>query len=417
MRFTDFVAVQNYLNSLINYEHEFPVGGKRNRPKLESTYSAADRLGLSLDLQNCLHIAGTKGKGSVVTMLETLLAEDLPTLSFTSPHLVSVKERIRLNGEPLADEIWQQGFSEIVSMLEKTPAIKLTYFEAGFIFFLWAAQHLNTRVHIVEAGLGGKWDATNVLKNTIAVLTLVDYDHTHILGDTLTKIATDKGGIIKPGAWVVMGLQPEEAALVYQQTIAEQGATAFIYGRDFQLEPGLVLPLTGVHQQQNAAIAIQAAKLIDPQLTQDIVRARLAHCVIPGRQQLLKGKRDILLDVAHNPVSFQALAASIQSNYANKRILAVIGMSKDKDARNAIASLQHLVTDVIVVKLNNPRSFSVPDLLTIVSDLGFNPLRVQSQEEAFSLMHESPDHDLGLVVGSFYLAGDYLEWRQRAGIA
>ncbi len=450
MRFSNFGDVQNYLNSLVNYEHEFPLGGKRDRPKLDATYAAADRLALSLAPQNCVHIAGTKGKGSTVAMLEALLSPDFKTLSFTSPHLVSVKERVRLNGGLLSDDIWQCGFEAIVGAIEQTPAIGLTYFEIGFIFFLWAARELKTEVHLVEAGLGGRWDATNVLQNTIAVLTPVDYDHTQILGNTLTEIATDKGGIIKPNAQVVVGKQHDEVSVIYDRIISEQHATLFRYVEhssfivhrssfpdahsSFILHPSsllevfsyqddssnihnLHLPLTGTHQQQNAAVAIRVARLIKPDLAPDTIRNRLEACMIPGRQQFLSGKRDVLLDVAHNPASFAVLAETLRTHYANRRILAVVGMSKDKDARSSLAYLKDLVKDIAVIRLSNPRSYTEPELLAVVEELGFNSVCVQSREEAFMLMHTSSEHDLGLVVGSFYLAGDYLEWRESAGIA
>ncbi len=430
--FPDFRAVENYLNSLINYEQTFPLGGARDRPKLEPTLHAVQRLGLSLRLPRVYHIAGTKGKGSVLTFLEALHSPDRPTLSFSSPHLVSIKERICLNGAPLDDDVWQRGFAVIAPALAAEPRIRLSYFESTFIFYLWAARELSTAVHIVEAGLGGRWDATNTLEDTLAVLTPVDYDHTEILGNTLTEIATDKSGIIKSGATVVVGRQPAEALLVYQDRVAEEQATAAFFGVNYRWTieadttfryedaffraPGLRLAVSGFHQCDNAAVAIRAAREIHPALSADAIRDRLAACVIPARQQLLPGHPAVLLDVAHNPVSFRALAETLQRDYADRKISAVIGMMKDKDARGSLEAIRSCVSDITFVKLHNPRSADPDTLRAVAESLGIKSSVAASPEHAFEQLHAGKD-TLGLVVGSFYLAGDYLSWRDHAGIA
>ena len=148
--FSDFPAVESHLNSLVNYESRSPLGG-RDGPKLEPTLEAISRLGLPISLSHCVHLAGTKGKGSTVSFLEALFSPARETLSFTSPHLMSVKERVRLNGATLDDRIWCEGFSNIVQKLSESPKIKLTYFESLFVFYLWTSQHLNTDIHLVEA--------------------------------------------------------------------------------------------------------------------------------------------------------------------------------------------------------------------------------------------------------------------------
>ena len=430
MDFATFPEVERYLNSLINYEQAFPLGGARDRPKLQPTLDAAERLELPLSLPNCVHIAGTKGKGSVARFLECLLSPGHQVLSFTSPHLKSVKERVRLNGELLDDSIWQRGFAEITGALQREPAVKLTYFESTFIFYLWAAQALGVDVNVVESGLGGMYDATNVLSDTLAVLTRVDYDHTEILGNTLTEIATDKSGIIKFRARVVVGRQPGEALSVYELRIAAENATGAFFGADYGWVPegdgcfkyqdvqrtvdNLSLSVTGAHQRDNASIAIRAATTLFDDLAPEAIRDAVSSCVIPGRQQLLKGTPDILVDVAHNPVSFRALADTLRESYGKRRILAVIGMVKTKDAAGSLSALKGLVTDVRIVALNNPRSYKQEDLCAIATSLGIKADCSMSQEEAFADLHRHGEHDLGLVAGSFYVAGDYLIWRERA---
>jgi dihydrofolate synthase / folylpolyglutamate synthase len=420
-----------YLNSLVNYEHTFPLGGSRGRPKLDPTFAACDRLALTLTLPNCVHIAGTKGKGSIVLLLEQLLAPDLSTLAFSSPHLVTVKERVRLNGRLLDDLCWNEGIAAIRHELQHDPAIKLTYFETAWVFYLWTARKFQPQVHIVETGLGGSWDATNVLAKSVAALTLVDYDHTEILGSTLTAIATDKSGIVKPDSTVFVGRQTAEAAAVYERVCRDRHARARWFGRDFTVQSAhasmfdyedefgvianIELPSAAPHLRENAALAIRIARELHPALDINAVRTRLRTVSLPGRQQLLPGMPPVLLDVAHNPVSFAALAETLRRDHPGKPVAAVIGMMKDKDARASLAHLQGLVAELRTVHLGNPRSLPPEQLADIAISLGISAAPVP-REAAFEWLHSAPNV-LGLVAGSFYLAGDYLQWRDRARIA
>lgn len=430
--FNDLCAVERYLDSLINYEHDFPLGGKRDRPKLEPTRRAVERLRLTLRLPGCAHVAGTKGKGSTTAFMEALLAPQAETLSFTSPHLVSVTERVRHGGRALPNALWQEGFAAIVPQLRQSPAIELTYFETTFVFFLWTAARLQTQIHLVEAGLGGTWDVTNLLEDTLPVLTPVDYDHMEVLGYTLTEIARDKGGIVKPGSIAVIGRQQPETQAVYDSIVAEQQATALRMNRDYGWSDeqggrfayydgygrisGLTLRPPGLHQRDNAATAICAARRLAPALTAEAIRRRLALCEIPGRQQLLHGTPPVLLDVAHNPVSFRALADTLREHFAGCRIHAVIGMRGNKDARSALRHLRGLVDTIYPVEIQHPQAFRPAELGALAGELGMTVVYTNATADAFARLHAALP-EVGLVAGSFYLAGEYLEWRRCAGIA
>jgi dihydrofolate synthase/folylpolyglutamate synthase len=299
---------------------------------------------------------------------------------------------------------------------------------------LWAARELSTDVHVVEVGLGGRWDATNILQGTLAVITTVDFDHTEILGDTLSSIASDKSGIIKPRRPLVMGRQVEEARRTILSVAQErQAAPVMVFGEDFgwtEENAGhfhyedawshadhLFLAVPGKHQRDNAATAICAARHLFPELTAEKIRARLASCVITGRQQLLAGRPEVLVDVAHNPISFRALAGTLSERFAGRRILAVVGMMKDKDLRSSLQAIRPFVDELLAVELDSPRTRPAQEILQEAKALGMKARGVLVRDEAFAALHSAGDHDLGLVAGSFYLAGDYLRWRQRAGIA
>ncbi len=230
-----FKGVEEYLNSLINYEVAFPLGGSRDRPKLAPVYAACERLALPLVLPKCLHIAGTVGKGSTAAFAQALLSVHHNVLSFTSPHLVSPKERVRVNGEDLPDEVWCEGIEFIREGIAREPQFDLTYFETTFVFYLWCAQKLGTTAHVVETGLGGSFDATNVLLNTTAVLTKIDLDHTQILGKTIAEIARDKSGIIKPDGKCFIAEQDVEALLVLDEAAHKCNSKLFVEGRDFRV--------------------------------------------------------------------------------------------------------------------------------------------------------------------------------------
>jgi dihydrofolate synthase/folylpolyglutamate synthase len=430
--FTVFTDVQTYLDSLVNFEHTFPLGGKRDRPKLQPTRDAVKRLSLSLKLSSCVHLAGTVGKGSVAGYLSSILAAAGPTLCFTSPHLISVKERVCLDGRELDDAIWVRGFSEIRRALDEDPKIALTYFESVWIFFLWAARELGTKHHVVEAGLGGSFDATNVLEDTVAMLTRIDMDHTSILGKTLKKIALDKSGIIKPSTNVISAAQHAESQQVIERISKERGAMLHTFARDFKIDSTpedtryrdathsidkLQFAAAGDYQRENAALAVRAALLLNPEIPSQSIREALRSYVPPARQQYFTGPPAILVDVAHNPASFEALAKLLSAKHGGQRIKGVIGMMRDKDARSSLRHLTNLVEEMFVVSTGNPRSYSVEKLSEIAGEMNIPTRIFQSKQAAFEALHQARAIDLGLVTGSFYVAGDYLSWRQNAGIA
>lgn len=416
-----FKEVLEYLNSLINYEVEFPLGGSRDRPKLEPVYAAARVLGLPLTLPKCIHIAGTVGKGSTAAMSQALLSVHHRVLSFTSPHLVSPKERVRLDGLDIPDDVWCEGMSAI---REGTAAsgTKLTYFETTFAFYLWCAKTLGSTAHVVETGLGGSFDATNVLEETTAVMTRIDLDHTHILGKTHTEIARDKSGIIKEHANCFCSEQSAEALIQIEMAATARRAKLLVEGREFcctvgesgehsysgsRSVNGIVIPLRGDFQRHNLAVSIAAVLSLDESLPDQSIRDALGRLKLQGRQQSLVSHPNIMIDVCHNPASFEELASSLKRESRFARRIALVAMMKDKDAKASLAHLRGIVDEVWVTTAPTPRTHSAESLLEFARQEGIKA-RVVERSAAYKELLELRTDTQAIVCGSFYLVGDFL---------
>lgn len=416
-----FNEVSQYLNSLINYEVEFPLGGSRDRPKLEPVYAAARVLQLPLVLPKCIHIAGTVGKGSTAAMTQALLSIHHSVLSFTSPHLVSPKERVQLDGRDLPDELWCEGIAAIRDGMLNS-GTKLTYFETTFAFYLWCAKKLGTTAHVVETGLGGSFDATNVLEQTTAVLTRIDLDHTHILGKTFGAIAKDKSGIIKEGMNCFSVAQEVEAMLEVENAANAKHAKLSIEERNFRCEvvgpqkyryighrtiDEITVPLAGDFQRHNLAVSLAAALSLDESLTDKDIRTAISEIRLKGRQQVLANHPNVMIDVCHNPVSFAELATSLATDRRYSKRIVLVAMMKDKDARESLRHLVGVVEELWVTDAPTPRTYSADALLETANELHINA-RVANRVHAYKEILSLPNDVQGIVCGSFYLVGDLM---------
>lgn len=418
-----FTRVEEYLNSLINYEVSTPLGGDRDRPKLAPVYAACERLNLSRVLPKCIHIAGTVGKGSTAAIAQALLSVRHAVLTFTSPHLVSPKERVQRNGENLPDELWNEGIDFIRAGIAAAPKIDLTYFETTFVFYLWCAQKLGTTAHVVETGLGGSFDATNVLDRTTAVLTRIHLDHTDILGKTISEIARDKSGIIKANCSCFSAEQSTDAQVILMEAARGKGAQLYYEGRDFraladdgnmvrfssgEFEATLKRPLHGDFQRHNLAAAAAAARYFDSELTESEMNSALGSIKLRARQQELPGYPNIMIDVCHNPASFDALADSLNHEQDFARRIVLVAMMRDKDARASLGHLLHVADELWVTDAPTPRSRSREELGTIAREMGFET-RIFERDTAYDELLALPQDTRGVICGSFYLVGDFLK--------
>jgi len=392
-----------------------------------------------------IHLTGTNGKTSTARMIDSLLrAHGLHTGRYTSPHLDTVRERISLDGEPVSEERFVSVYAELAPVAELVDGRNdqpLTYFELTTAMALATFADAPVDVAVVEVGLGGAEDATNVLQSGVCVVTPIGLDHTEWLGDTLSDIAWAKAGIIHDGATVVSAAQDEDAARPLLERCAEVGATIAREGSEFGvLRRGLavggqvlslqglggrydevLLPLHGAHQAQNAAVALAAVEAFlgagaRRQLDPDVVREGFAGASSPGRLERVRTAPTILLDGAHNPHGMAATVAAVTEEFAFRRLIVVVGLLADKDATGVLELLEPVADAIVVTRNTSPRAMSAQRLGALAVDV-FGPDRVEVHpdlpdaiEAAVHLAEEDPDGELSgvgvLITGSVVTVAD-----------
>ncbi|CAN5592044.1 folylpolyglutamate synthase/dihydrofolate synthase family protein [soil metagenome] len=380
-----------------------------------------------------IHVTGTNGKTSTARMIEELLRGfGLRTGRYTSPHLAEMTERIVLDGEPVSDAVFADAVTEISPFLDLVDAdsdMPMTFFEAltGLAFAIFADAPVD--VAVVEVGVGGTWDATNVLHSPIAVVTPIALDHTEYLGDTVAKIATEKAGIIFEGASAILAAQPNEAAAQLIQRAAEVGAAVAREGlefgvRDRQVAVGgqlltlqglgglydeIFLPLHGAYQAQNAACALAAVEAFfgagaaTGGIDLDIVRAAFAGVTAPGRLEAVRSAPTVLVDASHNPAGMVATVSALSDGFDFRQLVGVVAMLDGKDVRGALEALEPALDQVVITQNSSVRALAADELAAIAVDVfGSDRVTVEVRlddaiETAIALAEEGAD---GLVVGA-----------------
>ncbi|WP_320066883.1 folylpolyglutamate synthase/dihydrofolate synthase family protein [Micromonospora sp. RTGN7] len=364
-----------------------------------------DLLGSPQRAYPSIHLTGTNGKTSTARMIDSLLrAFGLHTGCYTSPHLETVRERISLDGEPVSEERFVTTYREVAPLAElvdERSAEPLTYFDMTTALAFATFADAPVDVAVVEVGLGGVEDATNVIQAGVAVLTPIGLDHTEWLGDTLQDIALHKAGIIYPGATVVCAAQEEEAARPILERCAEVGATVAREGVEFGVlrrsvaVGGQVLslqglggvyedvfvPLHGAHQAQNAAVALAAVEAFlgagaKRQLDVEIVREGFAMSSSPGRLEKVRTSPTILLDGAHNPHGMAATVTALQEEFAFSKLVGVLAVFGDKDAMSLLELLEPVLDYLVVTRNSSPRAMPAEELAELAWEV-FGPARVE----------------------------------------
>ncbi len=370
-------------------------------PSLDRIRAVMELLGDPQRTFPVIHLTGTNGKTSTTRMIETLCREHgLTTGRFTSPHLHSVRERIAIAGQPISAERLLAVYDEVLPYIEVIDARsaesggpRMTFFEV-FVALAYAAfADAPVDVAVVEVGMGGGWDATNIADGSVAVITPIAIDHTHFLGTTVEGIAHEKSGIIKAGAIAVSSIQGEDVATILVDRSEEVGARVVFEANDFgviarevavggqQLSftglageyPDVFLPLHGAHQASNAAAALAAVEAFlgggERRLDPDVVRDGFAKVTSPGRLEVVRRSPTVLVDAAHNPAGMTALVAALEDSFAFTRLVGVVGIFADKEPATMLEILEPLLEHVVVTRNSSPRSMSPRELGALATEI------------------------------------------------
>ncbi|MFC5182997.1 bifunctional folylpolyglutamate synthase/dihydrofolate synthase [Actinomadura harenae] len=435
-------------------------------PTLDRVRDLVDVLGEPQRSYPVIHVAGTNGKSSTARLIEALLRErGLRTGLYTSPELTTLRERIAIDGEPISEERFVEVYEDVkpyVDLIDTKNDTKLSFFEVLTAMAFAAFADAPVDVAVVEVGMGGSWDATNVADGTVAVITPVGLDHTAYLGETVEEIAAEKAGIIKPGQIVVIEQQQLPAAEVLLGRVAEVGAVAaregIEYGvvhRDVAFGGQMIsvrglhgaydeifLPLFGEHQASNAATALAAVEAFasgaptlgehnleaatriaagadytggdDGQLDPALVRSGFAQSASPGRLEVARTGPTVLIDSSHNPAGMAATVNTITESFGFTRLVGVLAIASDKDVAGVLDELEPVMAELVVTRNASPRSLS-PEELAEVAEGAFGSERVHvvdrlddAIDRAIGLAEETGEYRGAgvLITGSVVTAGE-----------
>ncbi|TKB62592.1 MAG: bifunctional folylpolyglutamate synthase/dihydrofolate synthase [Nitrospira sp.] len=399
---------------------------------LETMTALTARLGMPQNRYRTVHIAGTNGKGSTAATAAAILqAAGYRVGLYTSPHLVDFRERIRVNGEMIPESRVAQLTNQLQALSQ--PELSPTFFEYTTAMAFQHFADTAVDVAVLEVGLGGRFDATNVVTPMACAITTIALDHQAYLGSTLSSIAFEKAGIIKPGVPVVLGRLDDDAWRTIEQVARERQAPVFRIGEHFHTEgeepqqfsyggvgthyDGLTCVLAGRHQLDNAACALALLEAAAPQgivITSEAARTGLQAVNWAGRLEVVDRRPTILLDGAHNPAAATALADFLTDAdrlHPSRPVILVLGMMRDKDHRGSVEPLRNLGDEVVLTQADLPRSATAQELQSSLGDLLPHPHVVPSLSDAMALARQLATPDgLVCVTGSLMLVGECKAW-------
>ena len=450
----------DYLYSFVDYGQTRAAKYSAETFSLERMVNFLAQLGNPHTRYPILHVAGTKGKGSVSAICASALgAAGYRTGLYTSPHLLGFCERVQISGDEIPPAAVAEIVSEMQALVEDTPGMTTFELTTALAFQHFAREHVDAAV--VEVGLGGRLDATNVVTPLASVITSLSYDHTYLLGDTLAQIAAEKGGIIKPGVPVITAPQLPEALEVLERLAAERSAPLTLVGRDWlfrlvthsldrqtfevwsaceqqqlnalraqghtvQWRPTRCeMPLLGRHQVENGAVAYAALAALRERglpLSPDAVREGMRSVFWLGRFEILNRRPFLVLDGAHNRDSAQKLVAALNDYFPNRRRFLIFGASSDKDTRGMLSDLlapDARVAGLILTQAVHPRAQDPEDLAELAQGYGVSVQVIspvaQAMEQALQL---ASSDDVVVACGSLFVAAEVrAAWTQKVGVA
>nr|WP_240643948.1 folylpolyglutamate synthase/dihydrofolate synthase family protein [Antribacter gilvus] len=390
-------------------------------PTLSRVQRVLEMLGDPQKAYRTIHITGTNGKSSTARMTERLVREHgLRTGRFTSPHLTSVTERIAVDGEPLSPERFVEVWEDVAPYVgvadresEEAGGPRLSFFEVLTVMAYAAFADAPVDVAIVEVGLGGTWDSTNVVDGDVAVITPVAADHERWLGSTITEIATEKAGIIKEGATAVVASQREDAEVAIVERAAKVGAR--LIREDYELEVAgrrvavggqmmdlrtpaglyteIYLPLHGEHQAHNALLALAATEAMisgGAALSGEIVEAAFGDVTSPGRLEVVRSSPTVLVDAAHNVHGAEALVAGLDEAFDFHRLVGVVAIMGDKDVEGLLATIEPVLAEIVVTRNSSERSADPLDVAEVAREI-FGEERVHTTERLDEALQVAAD--------------------------
>ena len=408
-------------------------------PSLDRIKAVCELLGDPQKTFRVVHLTGTNGKTSTTRIVERLLREHgLRTGRFVSPHLQDVRERIALDGEPLSPERFVEVYEEVLPYVDVVDARsaergepRMTFFEVLVAMAYAAFADAPVDVAVIEVGMGGAWDATNVADGEVSVVMPVAIDHERFLGHDVASIATEKSGIIKPGATAILSQQPLEAAEVLMRRTVEVGARVAreglefgVIGREVAVGGQLLtlsglagtyedvfLPLHGEHQAHNAVCALAAVEAFlgaggeqaPGGLDRDVVRAGFAGVDSPGRLEVVRRGPTVLIDAAHNPAGAAVLVEAMRESFTFTKLVGVVGVLQEKDAEGILDALEPILDEIVVTRTSSPRAIPAEELGELAEEI-FGEDRVHVRSHLVDALDEA----IGLVEAGGAVGGGVL---------
>jgi dihydrofolate synthase/folylpolyglutamate synthase len=436
LAYMNFKQAEEYLLSFTDYEKVPGIAYTAANYDLRRMELLLEPLGRPHLSTKTVHIAGTKGKGSTAAMVSSILtATGYRTGLYTSPHLLTIRERARIDGQMISEEEFAELVTQIRPIVEKVNGHaefgQLTTFEIlTAVVFTFFKRH-GVDLQVLEVGLGGRLDATNVARGDVCIITSISLDHTAVLGNSLKKIAEEKAGIVKCGSIVINFPQVPEALRVIQETCHRQKALLIQVGVDITWtrswgdisvqwllvkgqndDYNIGLPLLGDFQIENAAAAVAAAEALIGMgliLSKEHIETGLNHVSWPGRLQVISQNPCIILDGAHNAYSMKQLILSIRKYFNFGRCIVIFGSSLDKDIRGMAADLAGFSGDIIITSSTHPRAAAKGDITAAFKTHGVSVHEAENVDDAVSeALKRADKDDLILVTGSLFIVAEAL---------
>ncbi|MDP3724802.1 MAG: folylpolyglutamate synthase/dihydrofolate synthase family protein [bacterium] len=390
---------------------------QRRRPSawtLHRMEELVDRLGHPEKSFKTIHVGGTSGKGSTATMIASILRASSRRVGLeVFPPVRSMRESVQINGRVVSETCFRRAWTHLQPIVEamhkESKEGAPTFFEAliALCFLVWKEAKID--VAVVEVGMGGARDATNVIRPEVVVLTNVGLDHTQFLGSTVEAIAREKVGILKEGTPVISAATQESVQAIIKKKAKEEKTTAFFYGKDFHDAP-FDLSLLGQHQRINAACAVAAVKIFDSSITQENIQRGLSTVVLPGRFEIVRSRPLVIFDGAHNPDKMTALVQTLKAEFPKKRIIGIFGVKEDKDVEAMFGLFGEELKTVFATTFQIPpigvgRALSASALTKRLHRMGMKSIITEpNPRRALGYASRLADkNDLILVTGSFYL--------------